>query len=97
QVSLDRVVALKMMRPGLLSTASEIRQFLSEARTAASLRHPNIVAIHEAGEFDGLHYFSMDFVEGPNLAAVVRGGPLSQVEAARYVQTLAETVHYAHT
>ena len=96
QVSLDRIVALKMMRPGLLSTASEIRQFLSEARTAASLQHPNIVAIHEAGEFDGLHYFSMDFVEGPNLAAVVRAGPLSQVEAARYVQTLAETVHVAH-
>jgi serine/threonine protein kinase len=97
QVSLDRTVALKMMRPGLLSTASEIQQFLSEARTAASLQHPNIVAIHEAGEFDGLHYFSMDFVEGPNLAAVVRGGPLSPVEAARYVQILAETVHYAHT
>jgi serine/threonine protein kinase len=97
QVSLDRTVALKMMRPGLLSTPSEIQQFLSEARTAAGLRHPNIVAIHEAGEFDGLHYFSMDFVEGPNLAAVVRGGPLSPVEAARYVQILAETVHYAHT
>ncbi len=97
QVSLDRTVALKMMRPGLLSTASEIQQFLSEARTAAGLQHPNIVAIHEAGEFDGLHYFSMDFVEGPNLAAVVRGGPLSPVEAARYVQILAETVHYAHT
>jgi serine/threonine protein kinase len=97
QVSLDRTVALKMMRPGLLSTEPEIRRFLSEARTAASLHHPNIVAIHEAGEFDGLHYFSMDFVEGSSLAEAVRGGALSPVEAARYVRTLAETVHYAHT
>jgi len=97
QVSLDRVVALKMMRPGLLSTEQEIQRFLTEARTAASLKHPNIVAIHEAGELDGLHYFSMDFVEGPNLAEIVREGPLSPVEAARYVKTLAETVQYAHT
>ena len=97
QLSLDRIVALKMMRPGLLSSEPEIQRFLSEARTAASLRHPNIVAIHEAGEFDGLHYFSMDFVEGPNLSEIVRGGALSPAEAARYVQVLAETVHYAHT
>ena len=97
QVSLDRTVALKMMRPGLLSTEPEIRRFLSEARTAASLRHPHIVAIHEAGEFDGLHYFSMDFVEGPNLAAIVRDGPLAPAEAARYLQILAETVQFAHT
>ena len=97
QVSLDRTVALKMMRPGLLSTEPEIQRFLSEARTAASLRHPHIVAIHEASEFDGLHYFSMDFVEGPNLAAIVREGPLAPAEAARYVQILADTVQFAHT
>jgi hypothetical protein len=96
QVSLDRTVALKMMRPGLLSTEAEIRRFLSEARTAAGLRHPHIVAIHEAGEFEGLRYFSMDYVEGPNLAAIVREGPLAPAEAARYVQILAETVHFAH-
>jgi serine/threonine protein kinase len=69
--------------------------FLSEARTAASLRHPHIVAIHEAGEFDGLHYFSMDFVEGTNLAAIVREEPLAPAEAGRYVQILAETVQKA--
>jgi Protein kinase domain len=97
QVSLDRTVALKMMRPGLLATEHEIRRFLSEARTAAGLHHPNIVAIHEVGEFDGLHYFSMDFVEGPNLSALIRAWAISPVEAARYVQILAEAVHYAHT
>jgi len=97
QVSLDRTVAVKMMRPGLLATEREIERFRTEARMAASLQHPNIVAIHEIGEFDGLHYFSMDFVEGPNLAELVRKKPLSPAEAARYVQILAEAVEYAHS
>jgi Protein kinase domain len=96
QVSLDRLVAVKMMRPGLLASEPEIRRFYAEARTAARLQHPNIVAIHEVGEFEGLHYFSMDFVEGPSLDALVRERPLSSEEAARYVQVLAEAVQYAH-
>ncbi len=96
QVSLDRVVAVKMMRPGVLSTEDEIRRFQAEARTAAAMQHPNIVAIHEVGEFETLHYFSMDFVDGPNLAELVQQGPLPPKEAARYVQLLAEAVHYAH-
>src|SRR5580658_4668256 len=96
QVSLERTVAVKMMRPGLLATPAEIRRFYAEAKTAARLQHPNIVAIHEVGEFEGLHYFSMDFVEGPSLDALVRERPLSSMEAARYVQVLAEAVQYAH-
>src|SRR5580692_9912630 len=97
QVSLERTVAVKMMRPGLLATEAEIRRFYVEAKTAARLQHPNIVAIHEVGEFEGLHYFSMDFVEGPSLDALVRDRPLSPAEGARYVQVLAEAVQYAHS
>ncbi len=97
QVSLERTVAVKMMRPGLLATEAEIQRFHTEAKTAAGLQHPNIVAIHEVGEFDGLHYFSMDFVEGPSLAELVHEKALSPAEAARYVQILAETVQYAHS
>jgi len=96
QVSLARTVAVKMMRPGVLATEDEIRRFQAEARTAASMQHPNIVAIHEVGEFEGLHYFSMDYVEGPSLAELVRQKPLAPKEAARYVQVLAEAVQYAH-
>ncbi len=96
QVSLERTVAVKMMRPGLLSSEAEIARFHTEAKTAAGLQHPNIVAIHEVGAFDGLHYFSMDFVEGPSLAEVVREKPLSSPECARYVRILAETIGYAH-
>jgi hypothetical protein len=97
QVSLDRTVALKMMRPGLLATPAEIQRFHAEAKTAAGLQHPNIVAIHEVGEIDGLHYFSMDFVDGLSLAELVRDRALSPLEAGEYVKSLAETVQYAHT
>ena len=96
QVSLERTVAVKMMRPGLLATEDEIRRFQAEAKTAAGLQHPNIVAIHEVGEFDGLHYFSMDFVDGPSLADLVRDRPLPAGEAARHMRTLAAAVEYAH-
>lgn len=97
QVSLDRTVAVKMMRPGLLATDEEIRRFRTEATAAAGLQHPNIVAIHEIGEQDGLHYYSMDFVEGQSLAEVVRRHPLAQLDAAQCVRTLADAVHFAHS
>jgi WD40 repeat protein len=96
QMSLDRTVALKMMRPGLLATPAEVARFRSEAAAAARLRHPNIVTIFEVGEHDGLHYFSMDYVEGANLAQLAGGKPLPEAQAAKYVQTVAEAVEFAH-
>ena len=67
-----------------------------EAEAAANLQHPNIVAIHEVGERDGQQYFTMDFVAGTNLAALVRDHPLPAERAAAYVKTIAEAVHFAH-
>jgi eukaryotic-like serine/threonine-protein kinase len=96
QISLNRVVALKMMRPGLLATEDEVRRFHSEATAAAGLQHPNIVAIHEIGEQDGLYYFSMDYVEGASLAQVTAGRPLPERTAAEHVKTIAEAVAFAH-
>jgi WD40 repeat protein len=97
QMSLDRVVALKMMRPGLLATADEVARFRAEAAAAARLQHPNIVTIFEVGEQDGLHYFSMDFVEGANLAQMAGGRPLPERQAAQYVKTVAEAIDFAHS
>jgi serine/threonine protein kinase/WD40 repeat protein len=96
QVSLNRTVALKMMRPGSLASEDEVRRFRVEAEAAASLQHPNIVAIHEVGEQDGLQYFSMDYVEGQSLAGMIREHPLPKETAARYVKTIAEAIAYAH-
>jgi len=96
QVSLDRLVALKMMLSGQFAKPEFVQRFRAEAQAIAHLQHPNIVAIHEVGEHEGLPYFSMDFVEGRTLAELVREGPLPAQRAAAYLKAIAEAVHYAH-
>ncbi len=96
QTSLNRVVAVKMLLHGGFASEEFIRRFQTEAEAAAGLQHPGIVAIHEVGLHDGLHYFSMDFVEGPNLAEVSGGKPLGAERAARYLELIADAIHYAH-
>jgi tRNA A-37 threonylcarbamoyl transferase component Bud32 len=96
QSNLHRDVALKMIRAGTLATTAEVARFHREAEAAANLQHPNIVAIHEVGEHEGRHYFSMDLVEGRDLGAIVTQGPLAPQRAARYVNIIAETIHFAH-
>lgn len=96
QLSLNRIVALKMVLGGPLASAAERQRFLDEAQTAASLQHPNIIAIHEVGEHAGQPFFSMDHVEGRSLAEVLRHGPLPPRRAAGYAKTIAEAVAYAH-
>jgi serine/threonine protein kinase len=97
QTSLKRDVALKMIRAGALASKEEVDRFLREAQAAANLQHPNIVAIHEVGEQGGQHYFTMDYVEGRDLGAIVKaGGPLPQPTAARYVKIIAEAIQFAH-
>jgi tetratricopeptide (TPR) repeat protein/tRNA A-37 threonylcarbamoyl transferase component Bud32 len=96
QVTLNRVVAVKMILAGRLATAAEVERFRAEARAAAGLQHANIVPIYEVGDQDGQNYFSMEFVDGPNLAQVVRDNPLPAARAARYVRTVAEAIQYAH-
>jgi tRNA A-37 threonylcarbamoyl transferase component Bud32 len=97
QASLNRTVALKMILAGKLAGEAEVQRFHREAEAAANLQHPNIVAIHEVGEHDGQHYYSMDYVEGRDLGALVReSGPMPPTRAAECLQTIAEAVHFAH-
>jgi WD40 repeat protein/predicted Ser/Thr protein kinase len=96
QVSLNRLVAVKMILFAQFAGEQALQRFRAEARAAARLRHPNIVAIHEVGEHEGQHYFSMDYVEGRNLAALARAQPLPPARAAGCVRTIAEAIHYAH-
>ncbi len=96
QRSLNRLVALKMVLGGPFATPAVRQRFVAEAQMAASLQHPNIVAIHEVGEHAGQSFFSMDYVEGRNLAELMRDGPLLPRRAAAYVKAVAEAVAYAH-
>jgi serine/threonine protein kinase len=95
-IRLNRIVALKMVLAGRFADAHELMRFRAEALTAAGLDHPGIVPIHEAGEVDGLPYFSMSYVEGTSLAQQVQQGPLPPSDAARMVRRIASAVAYAH-
>ncbi|MHC1763360.1 MAG: WD40 repeat domain-containing serine/threonine protein kinase [Verrucomicrobiia bacterium] len=96
QLSLNRILALKMISPGRLATEEQVSRFLAEAEAVASLQHPHIVAIHETGQWEGQHYFSMQYVAGQNLADTVRTQPMPAVRAAEVLKGIAEAVHYAH-
>ena len=96
QRSLNRVVALKMIKTGQFASDEEILRFRSEAEAAANLRHPNLVSIHEVGELQGQHYFSMDYIPGSNLAEMVGQNDISFDKAAEYVQKIALAIQYAH-
>src|SRR5437870_1797939 len=95
QLSLGRIVAVKMILAGQFASKEIIQRFRGEVTAAALLQHPNIVAIHEVGIHDGQHYFSMDYVEGQNLSQLVGNRPLPASKAARYVKHVAEAIHYA--
>ena len=96
QVQLERRVAIKMIRSGCLASEEEVDRFYTEARSAASLTHPNIVTVYHCGEIDGHHYFSMDYVPGTDLAKRMVSGPMSPKEAVRYVRDVARAIDYAH-
>jgi WD40 repeat protein/serine/threonine protein kinase len=97
QISLNRTVAVKMLLLGQFSSEQSIQRFRREAAAVGSLQHPNIVAVHEIGAIDGQHFFSMDFIEGRSLAALIRENPLPARTAAQYCHAIAEAIAYAHT
>ena len=96
QSSLNRIVALKMLRDRpLLTNADELRRFRAEAEAAAGLDHPGIVPIYEVGEHEGQGYFSMKFIEGGTLH--FRAGEFSEPRAAAaLIAKVARAVHHAH-
>jgi hypothetical protein len=97
QRSLQREVAIKLLSAGPWASAEFVARFRREAQNAARLQHPNIVSIHEVGQYAELNFFSMALVRGRNLEQhVAASGTLSSHAAARLVRTLAEALDYAH-
>jgi hypothetical protein len=100
QVSLNRVVALKMvslgphLRPE--QRAALLARFRAEAEAVARLQHPHIVQIFEVGEHGGLPFFSLEFCEGGSLARLLGGKPQPAAAAAGQAELLARAVAYAH-
>jgi eukaryotic-like serine/threonine-protein kinase len=94
--TLDRRVAIKVVHPELAPHESITRRFLTEARTIARLRHPNIVAIHAAGSADGLLYYVMDEIDGESLRQrLSREGRIAVEEATRLISDLASALDAA--
>jgi serine/threonine-protein kinase len=96
QVSLNRVVAVKMILAGQLASAADVQRFHTEAEAAANLDHPNIVPIYEVGEHQGQHYFSMKLIVGGNLSQEVARFAAQPRTAADLLARVARAVHHAH-
>ncbi|RIK79316.1 MAG: hypothetical protein DCC68_13430 [Planctomycetota bacterium] len=92
---LDRLVAVKIPRKVGLDSA-EAQQFLREARSAAQLRHPNIVPVHEVGREGDTIYIVSDYIRGKSLAKRLEAGPFSQRDAAAIAAKLADALAHAH-
>jgi len=96
QISLNRLVALKMILAGQLADDTDVKRFYTEAEAAANLDHPGIVPIFEVGQHEGQHYFSMGFVEGQSLSQRLADGPLPPRQAAELIGRVSEAIEYAH-
>src|SRR6266480_1745687 len=96
QPALDRLVALKILPPQAASGPGFAERFTREARALARLSHPNIVAIYEFGQVNGLPFFVMEFVDGLNLRELERAGKLSPREALPIVRQICAALQFAH-
>ncbi|MCS7160965.1 MAG: protein kinase [Gemmatales bacterium] len=95
-VELKRVVAVKMILSGYLADGEQIRRFQQEARTAARIRHPNVVNVFDYGEVAGHHYFAMDYVPGHSLQKLLERGPAPIERAVQLVAVIARAVAHLH-
>jgi serine/threonine-protein kinase len=96
QLSLNRLVALKMIPPNRVATETDVQRFRIEAEAAALLDHAHIVPIYEIGEHEGQHYFSMRIIDGGSLAQAIPRFVKDPRAAAELVATVARAVHFAH-
>ncbi|MBI3098335.1 MAG: protein kinase [Planctomycetes bacterium] len=97
QLTMDRPVAIKILKASYAKTPKFVNMFLSEARAAAKLNHPNIVLAIDVQGKDGVYYFAMEFVDGPRVADLLeRGGALDQKRAAQIVLQITRALEHAH-
>ena len=96
QKQLDRIVALKILPPGIGEQGGFAERFAREAKALARLNHPGIVTLYEFGEANGLFFFLMEFVDGVNLRQLLQGGRVASREALAIVPQICDALQYAH-
>jgi len=96
QKELDRIVALKILPPGIGDDPAFAERFAREAKALAKLNHPGIVTIYDFGRADGLFYFLMEFVDGVNLRRLLHAGRVSPREALAIVPQICDALQFAH-
>ncbi len=96
-VRMGREVALKIIRPNLLSNPVIRGRYQREVEAAGTLRHPNIVCVDDAGESNGKYYMAMEFVDGVDLSRLIKDHPVLEVaEACEYIRQAALGLQHAH-
>jgi len=97
QLSLDRIVAIKVLPKRLSENQEFVDRFYQEGRAAARLNHPNIVQAFDVGESGGYHYFVMEYIDGKTVYDLLTDGmPLSETEALRIILQSARALEHAH-
>ena len=96
QPKLERLVAIKVLPLEQVEDPEARARFLREARALAKLNHPNIVTIHDVGESEEFLYFVMEFVEGANLAELIRSGEMTSGRGLKLVSQMCDALEFAH-
>ncbi|HEY3324146.1 MAG TPA: SUMF1/EgtB/PvdO family nonheme iron enzyme [Planctomycetota bacterium] len=96
QISMDRIVALKILPPQLARQPGFIERFTREARACARLSHPNIVGGIDVGEAGGVYYFAMEFVEGSSAKHLIRPGGAPEEQVLKIGKAIADALAHAH-
>ncbi len=96
QKSLQRTVALKIIRPEINAKPGFAERFVREARALAQLNHPNIVTVHDFGQVDGLYYLVMEYIDGVNLRQMLLNRQLTPRQALEVVPAVCDALQFAH-
>ncbi|MEL7498882.1 MAG: protein kinase [Planctomycetota bacterium] len=96
QTSLNRLVALKIIRPDAQASQGFADRFVREAQALAKLSHQNIVTVYDFGQADGVYYFIMEYIDGINLRQMLRSGKLGPRQALEIVPAVCDALQFAH-
>jgi serine/threonine-protein kinase len=96
QVSLDRIVAIKILKPEFAGSSRDVTDFIREARAAAKFKHPSVVQVYDVSEQKGVYYFVMEYVGGPSIATIIdEQRTVPQKNALKVAQSVAKALESA--